>query len=175
MPGKPLCSAHVPFDERESVMTQPIGIGSTRFTAIGAIGPTGTTPGSVAGQAMTTLANRVAGTVTCALGLAQGGRTPLHAGGAYGTEEMAQALATSLGASPADAGRLSRALNDFTSEVASLVAASPTSDVLDRLSGLGYALLDPDGRPGMSDSDKVVATIDSAIFQLREDPTRTDR
>jgi len=175
MPDKPLCSAHVPFDERESVMTQPIGFSGTRLSAIGAVGPAGTTPGSIAGQAMTTLANRVAGTVTRELGLAQGGRTPLRAGDAYGTQEMTQTLATSLGASPADAGRLSRALNDFTSEVAAMVAASPTSDVLDRLSGLGYALLDPDGRPGMSDTDKVVATIDSAIFQLREDPTRTDR
>jgi hypothetical protein len=175
MPGKPLCIAHVPFDERESVMTQPIGIGSARLNAIHAIGQTGTTPGALAGQAMTTLANRVAGTLTRALGLAQGGRTPLRAGDAYGTEEVAQELAKSLGASPTDAGRLSRALGDFTSEVAAMVAASPTSDVLDRLSGLGYVLLDPDGRPGMSDTDKVVATIDSAIFQLREDPTRTDR
>nr|WP_315381841.1 hypothetical protein [uncultured Sphingomonas sp.] len=156
-------------------MTQSIGIGGPRLSAIGAIGQTGTTPGTLAGQAMTVLANRVAGTVTRELGLAQGGRAPLRPGDAYGTAEVAQGLAASLGASPADAGRLSRALNDFTSEVASLVAASPTSDVLDRLSGLGYALLDPDGRPGMSDSDKVVATIDSAIFQLREDPTRTDR
>ncbi|WP_294256227.1 hypothetical protein [uncultured Sphingomonas sp.] len=156
-------------------MTQPIGITGARASAIGAIGAAGKTPGSLAAQAMTVLSNRVAGTVTRELGLVQGGRSPLRAGDAYGTEGVARDLAATLNASPADAGRLSRALNDFTSEVAALVAASPTSDVLDRLSGLGYAVLDPDGRPGMSDSDKVVATIDSAIFQLREDPTRADR
>ncbi|MET3725821.1 hypothetical protein [Sphingomonas trueperi] len=156
-------------------MTQPIGITGPRTSAIGAVGAAGSTPGSLAGQAMTVISNRVAGTVTRELGLVPGGRSPLRAGDAYGTEGVARDLAAQLNASPADAGRLSRALNDFTSEVAALVAASPTSDVLDRLSGLGYALLDPDGRPGMSDSDKVVATIDSAIFQLREDPTRVDR
>lgn len=156
-------------------MTHPFGIGGPRLSAIGAIGQTGTTPGALAGQAMVVLSNRVASTMTRQLGLVPGGRSPLRAGDAYGAEGVARDLATALNASPADAGRLSRALNDFTSEVAALVAASPTSDVLDRLSGLGYALLDPDGRPGMSDSDKVVATIDSAIFQLREDPTRTDR
>jgi hypothetical protein len=156
-------------------MTQPIGIGGARATAIGAIGATGTTPGALAGQAMTILSNRVAGTLTRALGLVEGGAGALRSVDPYDAEGMARDLAASLHASPADAGRLSRALNDFTSEVAALVAASPTSDVLDRLSGLGYALLDPDGRPGMSDSDKVIATIDSAIFQLRQDPTRTDR
>ena len=156
-------------------MTQPIGIGSARFNAISTIGQTGTTPGALAGQAMTTLANRVAGTVTRALGLAPSGGSPLRAGDAYGIEGVARDLAATLNAGPADAGRLSRALHDFTSEIASLVAASPTSDVLDRLSGLGNAPLDPDGRPGMSDSDKVIATIDSAIFQLREYPTRVER
>jgi hypothetical protein len=156
-------------------MTQPIGITGPRASAIGAVGAAGSTPGGLAGQAMMVLSNRVAGTVTRELALVQGSRSPLRAGDAYDTEGVARDLAAALNASPADAGRLSRALNDFTSEVAALVAASPTSDVLDRLSGLGYALLDPDGRPGMSDSDKVVATIDSAIFQLREDPTRMDR
>ncbi|WP_333572818.1 hypothetical protein [Sphingomonas sp.] len=156
-------------------MTQPIGITGPRAAAIGAIGATGNTPGSLAGQAMTVLSNRIAGTLTRELGLVQGTQQPLRSVDPYGAEGQARELATSLGASPADAGRLSRALDDFTSEVAALVAASPTSDVLDRLSGLGYALLDPDGRPGMTDTDHAVATIESAIFQLREDPTRTDR
>lgn len=151
-------------------MTQPIGITGSRASAIRGAGSTASTPGALASQAMAVLSSRVAGTVTRALGLVQGGRSALPAGDAYGTEGVARDLAAALNATPADAGRLSRALNDFTSEVALLVAASPTSDVLDRLSGLGYALLDPDERSGMSDSDKVVATIDAAIFQLREDP-----
>lgn len=156
-------------------MTQPIGLTGPRASALGAVGAVGSTPGSLAGQAMTVLSNRVAGTVTRALGLVQGGQAPLRAGDAYGTEGVARDLAAALHASPADAGRLSRALNDFTSEVAALIAASPTSDVLDRLSGLGYALLDPDGRPGMTDTDHAIGTIDSAIFQLRHDPTLSDR
>ncbi|WP_066722185.1 hypothetical protein [Sphingomonas pituitosa] len=151
-------------------MTQPIGLGGPRAAAIGAIGATGATPGSLAGRAMTVLSNRVVGTLTRELGLVPGAQAPLRSADPYGAEATARELATSLGASPADAGRLSRALNDFTSDVAALVAASPTSDALDRLSGLGYALLDPDGRPGMTDTDQALATIDSAIFQLREDP-----
>lgn len=156
-------------------MTQPIGIGGLRAAALGGIRATGTTPGALAGQAMTVLANRVAGTLTRELGLAQGARAPLRPGDAYDTQEVARTLAAALGAAPADAGRLSRALNDFTGEVAALVAASPTSDVLDRLSGLGYALFDPDGRPGMTDTDHACVAIETAIFQLREDPNRTAR
>ncbi|NLS25167.1 hypothetical protein S2M10_01300 [Sphingomonas sp. S2M10] len=156
-------------------MTQPIGISGPRAAALGAIGATDNRPRALAGQAMTVLSNRVAGTLTRELGLAQGAATPLRSVDPYGAESMARELATAVGASPADAGRLARALNDFTSEVASLVAASPTSDVLDRLSGLGYALLDPDGRPGMTDADHAVSAIDGAIFQLREAPVRTDR
>ncbi len=151
-------------------MTQPIGIGGPRAAAIGAVGAAGTTPGSLAGQAMTILTSRVAGTVTRELGLVPGPRTPLRLGDAYGTQDVARDLATSLGATPADTGRLARALNDFAGEVAALIAASPTSEVLDHLSGLGYALLDPDGRPGMTDTDHAVAAIDSAISQLRKDP-----
>lgn len=156
-------------------MTQPIGLTGSRASAIGTVGAAGSTPGSLAGQAMVVLSNRVAGTVTRELGLVQGGRSALRTGDAYGTEGVARDLAAALNASPADSGRLSRALNDFTSEIAALVAASPTSDVLDRLSGLGYALLDPDGRPGMTDTDYAMAAIQCAVFRLREDPTRTDR
>ncbi|WP_084581892.1 hypothetical protein [Sphingomonas azotifigens] len=156
-------------------MTQPIGIDGPRATAIGTIGATGTTPHALVGQAMTVLSNRVAGTLTRALGLIEGGAAPRRSVDPYDTESMARDLAASLNASPAGAGRLSRALNAFTSEVAALVAASPTSDVLDRLSGLGDALLDPDARPGMSDCDKALAAIDGAIVRLREDPTRTVR
>lgn len=151
-------------------MTQPIGIGGPRPTAIGAVGATGIPPGSRAGQAMTVIANRVAGTVTRELRLVQGNPTPLRAGDRYGTEGLARDLAAALGASPADAGRLSRALDDFASEVAALVAASPTSAVLDRLSGIVHSLLDRDGQPGMTDTDQALATIDSAIFRLRDDP-----
>lgn len=148
-------------------MTQPVGIGSARAMAIGAVATTGAPGGTLAGQAMTVLTNRVAGTLTRALELAPGATTSLSPADPYGVEAVARDLATALHAGPADAGRLSRALNDFTSEVAVLVAASPTSATLDRLSRLGDTPPAPDGRPGRTDADHALATVESAILQLR--------
>ncbi|KTF67772.1 MULTISPECIES: hypothetical protein [unclassified Sphingomonas] len=156
-------------------MTQPIGIGGPHLHAIGAIGADGTKPEPLAAQAMKVLSNRVADTMIRELGLVQGGQAPLRAGGAYGTEGVAQDLASALAASPADAGRLSRALNEFTSEVAVLVAARPTSEVLDRISSLGDALPALTGHPTKTETDRALKTIYSTIALLREDPNNRVR
>lgn len=148
-------------------MTQPIGIGNARAAGVGAVCAIGPAGGALAQQTMAILATRVAGTLTQALGLVQATAAPLAAVDPYGVETMARELAAALNAGPADAGRLSRALNDFTSEVASLVAASPTSDALDRLSRLGDGPAAPERRPGWTDAEHALATIDTVIAQLR--------
>jgi hypothetical protein len=95
-------------------------------------------------------------------------RTNNLSGDLYGVETLAADLAATLGGTPADAGRLSRALNEFTSEAAALLAAKPRSSVLGAVSGLHFNLVDSDGRPGSTDADYAFAAIQAGTFRLRE-------
>jgi hypothetical protein len=150
-------------------MIQPIGTGRVQGASLsGASGIA--TPGQQAAAAMTTLANRVATTLTRELGLVDRGtvRTNNLAGDLYGVESLAADLAAALGGTPADAGRLSRALNEFTSEAAALLAAKPRSSVLGAVAGLHFNLVDSDGRPGSTDADYAFAAIQAGTFRLRE-------
>lgn len=150
-------------------MIQPIGTGRVQGASLsGASGIA--TPGQQAAAAMTTLANRVATTLTRELGLVDRGavRTNNLSGDLYGVESLAADLAATLGGTPADAGRLSRALNEFTSEAAALLAAKPRSSVLGAVAGLHFNLVDSDGRPGSTDADYAFAAIQAGTFRLRE-------
>jgi hypothetical protein len=149
-------------------MTQPIGIGSANGVSLNGIGGVGNRPSDLAAAAMTTLSARIAGTITRELGLGGSGTRSLS-GDLYGVEGVAQDLAGALNASPTDAGRLSRALNEFTSEVAALLAAKPHSSVLGMVSGLHFNLVDSDGRPGSTDADYACSAVQAAVFRLRED------
>jgi hypothetical protein len=150
-------------------MIQPIGTGRIQGASLNAAGGVAT-PGQHAAAAMTTLANRVATTLTRELGLVDrpAARTGALSGDHYGVESVAADLAAALGATPADAGRLSRALGDFTSEAAALLAAKPRSSVLGMVAGLHFNLVDHDGRPGSTDTDYAFAAIEAGIFRLRE-------
>lgn len=150
-------------------MIQPIGTGRVQGASLSAASGIAT-PGQQAAAAMTTLANRVATTLTRELGLVDRGavRTNNLAGDLYGVESLAADLASALGGTPADAGRLSRALNEFTSEAAALLAAKPRSSVLGAVAGLHFNLVDSDGRPGSTDADYAFAAIQAGTFRLRE-------
>lgn len=150
-------------------MIQPTGPGRVQAAALSATGAAA--PGAQAAAAMTTLANRVATTLARELGLVDRGAArggPL-AGDIYGVDALATELAAALGGTPADAGRLSRALGEFTSEAAALLAARPRSSVLGAVAGLHFNLVDHDGRPGSTDADYAVAAIQAGIFRLREE------
>ncbi|HVJ02062.1 MAG TPA: hypothetical protein VM662_07765 [Sphingomonas sp.] len=151
-------------------MIQPIGTGRVSGASLGATGGVAT-PGEQAAAAMTTLTNRVATTLARELGLAghSRGRSSGVAGDLYGVEQIARELAAALGGAPADAGRLSRALHEFTSEAAALLAAKPRSSVLGAVAGLHFNLVDHDGRPGSTDADYAFAAIQAGIFRLREE------
>jgi len=150
-------------------MIQPIGTGRVQGASLSAAGGVAT-PGQQAAAAMTTLTNRVATTLTRELGLVDRGAVRANnlAGDLYGVESLAADLAAALGGTPADAGRLSRALNEFTSEAAALLAAKPRSSVLGAVSGLHFNLVDSDGRPGSTDADYAFAAIQAGTFRLRE-------
>ena len=150
-------------------MIQPIGTGRVQGASLSGAGGIAT-PGQQAAAAMTTLANRVATTLTRELGLVDrgGARANNLAGDLYGVESLAADLAATLGGTPADAGRLSRALNEFTSEAAALLAAKPRSSVLGAVAGLHFNLVDSDGRPGSTDADYAFAAIQAGTFRLRE-------
>lgn len=149
-------------------MIQPIGTGRVQGASLSAASGI-VTPGQQAAAAMTTLANRVATTLTRELGLVDRGavRTNNLSGDLYGVESLAADLAATLGGTPADAGRLSRALNEFTSEAAALLAAKPRSSVLGAVAGLHFNLVDDDGRPGSTDADYAFAAIQAGTFRLR--------
>ncbi|MBB5710895.1 hypothetical protein [Sphingomonas xinjiangensis] len=152
-------------------MTQPIGVGRSNPVPLGSAQAAGSSPAALAGQAMSTIASRVATTIASELGLASGGapRGFGRGGDRYDVNGVANDLAAVLGAGPADAGRLSRALGEFTSEIAALLAAKPHSSVLGMVSGLHFNLVDTDGRQGMDASDHACAAIEAAVFRLRED------
>ncbi len=152
-------------------MIQPIGSGRVQGVTLGAADST-SRPGDLAAAAMSTLSTRIATTIAEELALVarqgRGGHPGGKAGDHYGVDAIAEELAAALAASPADAGRLSRALNSFVGEVAALLAAKPHSSVLGMVRGLHFDLTDHDGRQGSTDADYAVAAIDCAIFRLRE-------
>ncbi len=153
-------------------MIQPIGTGRVSGASLSATSGTSGTPAEQAGAAMTTLSSRVAATMVRELGLSD--RSSHHgqkgAGGdPYGVEALADQLSSALGGTPADTGRLSRALGGFTSEVAALLAAKPSSSVLGMVATLHFDLTDADGRPGPTDTDQAIFAIEAATFRLRED------
>jgi hypothetical protein len=154
-------------------MIQPIGTGRVSGTSPSAASGASGTPTEQAGAAMTTISSRVAATVVRELGLSERARSGGHQGGGagdhYGVEALADQLSSALGGTPADTGRLSRALGGFTSEVAALLAAKPHSSVLGMVAGLHFDLTDADGRPGPTDTDQAIFAIEAATFRLRED------
>lgn len=154
-------------------MIDPIGPGRISTAALGAVSGTQPRPAELAGAAMTTLSARVATTMTRELGLAdrQGGKghAGAKAGDLYGVDELASQLNAALGGTPADAGRLSRALHEFTGELAALLAAKPHSSILGMVSGLHFNLVDGDGRPGSTDADYAFSAIQAGTFRLRAD------
>lgn len=152
-------------------MIDSIGSGRVGGIAFGAIDGASAGPAEQAAAAMTTLSSRIAGTITRELGLVdrhgrQGGG---KAGDIYGVDALAEELSAALGATPADAGRLSRALHEFASEAASLLASRPRASVLGMVRDLAFNLHDSDGRPGSTDADYALTAIQAAVFRLRED------
>lgn len=127
-------------------------------------------PAAQASAAMGKVSGRVAETMARELKLApvdpRGGYAGGSASDAYGIEEIAAELNASVGGTPADQGRLSRALHEFAQEVATLIAARPVSNTL---SGLTFSLADSDGRMGATDADYALSAIEAGIFRLRED------
>jgi hypothetical protein len=151
-------------------MIQPIGTGRIHGASLGAAGGVAA-PREQAAAAMATIANRVVTTLTRELGLTDRGRSTGNlAGDIYGVDSLATELAAALGGTPADAGRLSRALHEFAGEAAALLAAKPRSSVLGTIAGLHFNLVDSDGRPGSTDADHAFAAIQAGTFRLREDP-----
>lgn len=154
-------------------MINPINTGRSERVSLSGIDGGDGGPGAQATSAMTRIANRVATTLSREFGLvdpdARGGYPGGSANDAYGVGEIAAELATALGGTPADAGRLSRALHEFAAEAAALIAAKPGSRAVGAVAGLHFDLVDSDGRAGSTDSDYALAAINAGIFRLRED------
>ncbi len=105
---------------------------------------------------MATLTARIVSNIAGALG-----RAPSHALERYDIGRAADTLASSLGAGPADAGRIARALDDFASEIASLVAARPDSATV---SAIGAVLSSEGGNA--SSVDAAVGAIEGVTEKL---------
>jgi hypothetical protein len=152
-------------------MIQPIGTRPAQGASLGAADALADGPLGQAAAALSTLSVRVAQTIAGALGLAErsagapaGGR-----GDFYGIDALAGELAAALGASPAEAGRLTRALHDYAGEVAALLAARPHSSALARISDLQVDPQDDNGRRDYSPADRAIGAIEGALLRLRED------
>lgn len=154
-------------------MIQSIGTGSVTGTSLSAA-HAASSPTGQAVAAMTTVSNRVATTVLRELHPGQGGGgRARHGGGAgdpYDVMGVAEQLSSSLGGTPADTGRIGRALGELASEVASAVAAKPNSNVVGLVNHTIVKLTDSDGRPGATDTDQAVSAINWAVVNLREEP-----
>ena len=125
--------------------------------------------GAQAAAAMNTISARIAETMARELKLTpvdpRGGYAGGSASDAYGIEEITAELSRSLGGSPADRGRLSRALHEFAETVATLVAARPLSSTVSNVtSALG---VDLDG--GKPTTEEALAMIEAATVRLRPD------
>jgi hypothetical protein len=154
------------------MMIQPIGTSPVSGASLSATSGAFGTPTEQAGAAMTTISSRVAATLVRELGLVDRGTRPgqkAAGGDPYGVEALADQLSAALGGTPADTGRVSRALGGFTSEVAALLAAKPHSSALGLVATLHFDLTDADGRPGTTDTDQAIFAIEAATFRLRED------
>lgn len=108
-------------------MTGPVR--STRTERIGALSTGTTHRGTRAGQAMTTLAGRVAGSIGRELGMVggrdgHGERRSMHED-MYEVGQTARSLNKDLGGKAVDEGLLARSLGAFVTESASLIAARP--------------------------------------------------
>lgn len=115
-----------------------------RLTGVHAIGRLG---GGRAGAAaaLGTLAGRVATQIADALDMAGRDGDPQGGGGGharvlptdlYEVDGEAQALASGLGASPADAARLAAALHAFTEQCATELAARPAAFTVERIAAI---------------------------------------
>ncbi|MGK6318108.1 hypothetical protein [Sphingomonas sp. DT-204] len=125
--------------------------------------------GTQAATAMNTISTRIAETMTRELKLApvdpRGGYAGGSANDAYGVEEIAAELSQSLGGSPADQGRLSRALHAFAETVATLIAARPLSSTVSNLtSSLGVDL-----NGDKPTTEEALAMIEATTVRLRPD------
>lgn len=113
-------------------MTGPVR--STRTERIGALSSGTTRGGTRAGQAMTALAGRVAGSIGRELGMVRefDGRRGGSAGNddLYEVAQAARSLNDDLGGRAVDEGLLARSLGAFVVESASLIAARPRAPSL---------------------------------------------
>lgn len=150
-------------------MINPVNIGSTG--AVGLRGIDGKRGGTAqAAAAMSTVNSRVAATMARELRLApvdpRGGYAGGSANDAYGIEQLAAELTAAVGGTPADQGRIARALHEYAGEVATLIASRPVKGTLQ---GLAFSVVDSDGRPGSTDADYAMSAIQAGTFRLRED------
>lgn len=112
-------------------------VGGTRIDRVGLNRTTGTS-GTKAGNAMSSLAGRVAGRVAHALDLLddERPRRPLIEGeDLYEVAATARDLNGQLNGRPSDEGQFVRSLGAFVTESASLIAARPSSHSLDAIEG----------------------------------------
>lgn len=146
-------------------MINPINTGRRDAVSLRGIGGAKASPSGQASAAMGQVAARLAATLAHELRLADTDRHEgFSANDAYGVEELAAELNSTLGGSPADQGRIARSLHEFARESATLVVARPGSHSLERLQG---AIVAPDSARGGSDVDQAVMAIDDATARLQ--------
>jgi hypothetical protein len=147
----------------------------TNLTNIGPGGPVSLqrpdespAPGGVAASTLAQAAGRLGQTIASALGLPGADQTGPWQGGSthdgYGLDELADALSQQLGGGPADRGALARALHDFATEAASLLAARPQSVSFETIAAVIGASSDPQSGSGIRDA---IAVIERATSDLK--------
>ena len=154
-------------------MIAPIGLGRLEAISLRATAGPSAGPSGLAAGAITTLSTRIAQTIAGELGLARRADALANPGGSggdlYGVGRLAEELAGALGATPTQAGVLSRMLHDLAGEVAASFAARPESATIERFSKLPGAQDGDAARNNVSPIDQAMATIDAALIRLRED------
>ena len=126
------------------------------------------TAGNVAHAAMSTVAGKMAGSISSALNLTNDNSADQWQGNGndpYEIDEMAEALAKELGGSASDVGELSRALHEFVQESASLFAARPESRSLAFLQSI---IQNKGNHDTAATLPAVAKQIDAATSELRE-------
>ncbi len=124
--------------------------------------------GHVAHAAMSTLAGKMAGSISSALNLTNDQSADQWQGNGndpYEVDEMAEALAKELGGSASDVGELSRALHEFVQESAVLFTARPESR---SLAFLQSVIQDKGDRNTAATLPAIAKQIDAATSDLRE-------
>jgi hypothetical protein len=127
-----------------------------------------TSAGSVALTAMSTVAGKMAGSISNALNLTNEQSADQWQGNGndpYEIDEMAEALSKELGGSASDVGELSRALHEFVQESAALFAARPESRSLALLQSI---IRDKGEHDTAATLSAVAKQIDAATSELRE-------